>query len=115
MPGPIPGDKPATAAFKAARKAWRWNRPEQKVMLEKTATLVAELCLAYNIPIRFLKSAGLLRWNASGRKAAMGGITTHAYMSQTFHESTHWDPGFWPRRRFIRLVKREAAKIKAAQ
>jgi len=101
VPGPVPGDSRTSAALKAARKAWRWNRLAQRQMLHNTAELTAQLCLAYDVPIVFLSPADL----AAGKH----GITTHNNVSSAWHQSTHWDPGFWPRRKFMRLV-REAAK-----
>lgn len=97
IPGPVPGDRRGSAAFKAARRVWRWRRPNQQAMLHVTAQLVAQLCLAYDVPAAWLGPAQLL----NGRP----GVTSHANVSRTFHQSTHWDPGFWPRRRFMRLVR----------
>jgi hypothetical protein len=102
-PGPVPGDTRGSAAWKSARNAWRWTRPEQKAMLDRTAELTARLCLAFEVPIRFVTARGL--------SAGQHGITTHAEVSAAFKQSTHWDPGFWPRRRFVRLVKRHAKRI----
>ena len=103
-PGPVPNDKPGTARYKALKKSWRWVRPNQRKMLARTARLTAELCLAYNVPPVF-KSAAALR---SGER----GVTTHAEVSKAWNQSTHWDPGFWPRRSFMRQVRREIALIK---
>lgn len=97
MPGPVPGDRPGSALFKAARRAWRWRRPEQQALLHVTAQLAAQLCGAYGIPPRFVSVRGLRK----GRH----GVTTHNNVSRAFGQSTHWDPGFWPRRRFMRLVR----------
>lgn len=104
-PGPLPGDSPGTARYRALKKSWRWAKPEQQALLRRTARLTAELCLAYNLPLRFLSPADLL--------AGKRGITTHANVSKAWGESTHWDPGFWPRRRFMRLVRKYAAEIRA--
>jgi hypothetical protein len=113
MPGPVPGDKPGTARFKALRRAWRWGKPNQKKMLRRTAVLTAHLCLTYGIPPRYLSTSGLSHWDGLGRRAGDGGITTHAEMSKAFKKSTHWDPGWWPRRRFLRLVRAEIKRLKA--
>lgn len=102
-PGPVPDDEPRSARWKAAKRSWRWVRPNQRRMLRRTARLTAELCLAYGVPPRFL-SLNQLRGGASG-------VTTHASVSKAFGQSTHWDPGFWPRRRFMRLVRRHYAKL----
>lgn len=103
-PGPLPGDRFIPAVWKAARRSWRWRRPEQQAMLHVTAQLTAELCLAYNIPTVYVGARAL----AAGRGH---GVTTHAQVSRAWHESTHWDPGFWPRRRFMRLVNRYAHEL----
>lgn len=97
MPGPLPGDHFIPAVWKAARRTWRWRHPNQKAMLHVTAQLTAELCLAYSIPAVWLAPRQL----RAGRK----GVTSHANVSRTWHQSTHWDPGFWPRRRFMRMVR----------
>lgn len=82
----------------------RWIWRDQQRMLRRTARLTAELCLAYDLPLVFLGPAQL----AAGRK----GITTHAMVSETWHESSHWDPGEWPRKKFMRLVRRYADQIR---
>jgi hypothetical protein len=107
IPGPVPDDPPLSAAFKAARRAWRWTRPNQRAMLERTARLTARQCLAYDVPIKFL-TPQLLR-------AGERGITTHNNVSTAFGQSTHWDPGFWPRRWFMRRVRFHAARIRERQ
>lgn len=106
VPGPVPDDSRTSAAFKAARQAWRWIKPEQQQMLRNTAELTAQLCLAYDVPVVFLSPRAL----TSGRH----GITTHANVSAAWRQSTHWDPGFWPRRRFMRLVRAEVKRLKAS-
>lgn len=107
IPGPIPDDKPGTAAYRAARRAWRWSRPEQRRMLRRAARLTAQLCAAYDVPPVFL-GVGKLR-------AGRVGITTHANVSKAWGQSTHWDPGFWPRRRFMQLVRRELKELRTPQ
>ena len=83
---------------------WRWQGLAHRVMFRNTARLTAELCLAYDIPIRFLGVAELKR---KGPRAATG-ITTHHRTSLAFRQSTHWDPGIWPRVRFMRMVRKLA-------
>lgn len=95
MPGPIP--RGPVSLIRAARRTWRWRRPNQKAMLHVTAQLAAELCLAYDLPAVWLTPRML--------KAGRRGITSHNNVSRAFHQSTHWDPGFWPRRRFMGLVR----------
>lgn len=103
-PGPVPGMKRGTAAWAAAKRAWRWRRPEQRAMLDRTARLTARLLLAYDLPVRYRGSMAL--------RAGKRGWTTHAAVSRTWGQSTHWDPGFWPRIMFGRRVKRYARIIK---
>lgn len=105
-PGPLPNDKPGTARWRAAKRSWRWVQPNQRAMLRRTARLAAQLALAYGVPVRFLTVADL--------KAGHHGITTHANVSLAFGQSTHWDPGFWPQRRFMWHVRREAKRIRAS-
>lgn len=91
-------DMPATSST-------RWLLPAQRRMLRRTARLTAELCVAYDLPVVFLGQAQL----AAGRR----GITTHAMVSETWNQSTHWDPGGWPRAKFMRMVRRYVAKLQA--
>jgi len=103
LPGPVPGDKPWTAAYVAARQRWRWNKPEQLEMLARTARLAAGLCAYYDVPPWFVGARGLRRGHQ--------GVTTHNSVSTAWHESTHWDPGFWPRRQFMRMVRQHYTEI----
>lgn len=89
-------DRPATSSL-------RWLLPAQRRMLRRTARLTAELCLAYDLPLVFLGPAQL----AAGRK----GITTHAMVSETWNQSSHWDPGGWPRAKFMRMVRKHAQRL----
>lgn len=102
-PGPVPNDPPGSAKWKAAKRSWRWIRPNQQRMLKRTAHLTAHLCAAYDIPPVFLTVKDL--------HAGKRGVTTHANVSKTWHESTHWDPGFWPRRAFMFMVMRHYNKL----
>jgi len=81
-----------------------WLRPSVRKMMRLAAGQVADWCIVHDIPVRFLGPAKLATWDQRGRPAHLGGITTHAHMSDTFHASTHWDPGAWPRARFMRMV-----------
>lgn len=94
-------DMPTTA------NADRWKDANHKAMLDKTAELTARLCLTYGVPIHWRTTIGL--------KLGRHGITTHNNVSQAWHESTHWDPGAFPRREFMRLVRQHAKRIKAAE
>ncbi|MCR3719125.1 MULTISPECIES: N-acetylmuramoyl-L-alanine amidase [Prauserella salsuginis group] len=80
----------------------RWQGRQHKQMLDRTADLVRQLCLAYDIPMRKLTPAQI--------RAGEKGICGHADMRDAFPGSTsHWDPGHFPWRRFIRLVNRNGA------
>lgn len=103
IPGPVPNDPPGSAKWKAARRSWRWIRPNQIKMLHRAARLTARLCAANGIPPAYLTVDDLL--------AGKDGITTHNNVSQAFHRSTHWDPGFWPRRYFMRAVRKRYAEL----
>jgi N-acetylmuramoyl-L-alanine amidase CwlA len=81
----------------------RWLAPNQIRMRRRTQRLVAQLCLAYGIPAHFLTADRLL--------AGEHGITTHNNMSKAYKASTHWDPGVWPKRMFMRAVRRRMARI----
>jgi N-acetylmuramoyl-L-alanine amidase CwlA len=92
-------DMPTTADAK------RWADKNHAAMLNLAARLVAELCLAYDVPPYYV---GILRLKAGAR-----GVTTHNNVSKAFGQSTHWDPGAWPRRAFMRAVRAEVKAIKA--
>lgn len=83
----------------------RWLEPYHRAMLRRAGQLVGDLCLAYDIPARYLTDAQLRAWDAAGRPAHLGGLATHAQMSRVFHQSTHWDPGAWPRALFLHRVR----------
>lgn len=104
MPGPVPNDPPGSAKRRALRRSWRWVKPNQLKMLHRAAHLTARLCAANDVPPRFLTVADLL--------AGKHGVTTHNNVSQAWHESTHWDPGFWPRRYFMRLVQKRYTELR---
>lgn len=83
----------------------RWDDEPHKAMLARVATLVAELCLAYDVPATFLSIADL--------KAGKRGVTTHNNVSQAFHQSDHWDPGAWVQVRFMKMLASEISRLKA--
>lgn len=81
-----------------------WGRRGHQKMLKRTARLTAELCLAYDIPVRHLTVAQL--------RAGEKGICGHVDVRDAFHETTHWDPGpHFPWDQFIELVRSEVAAI----
>jgi N-acetylmuramoyl-L-alanine amidase len=80
--------------------------------LDRAAAKTAGYCHRYKIPAVFVDANGLL----AGRR----GITTHAEVSKASRRQdpahawryTHTDPGpFWPRRRFLKLVRAHLATI----
>lgn len=100
-PAPVPKARP-----RQWWKSWRWAEREHRLMLHNTARLTAALCLAYDLPLEYRTARQL---GAGGLQAR--GWTTHAQVTTAFRQSTHWDPGWWPRRRFGRLVKRYADEL----
>lgn len=72
--------------------------PSYRKLLDRTARLTAELCLAYDVPPYWRTAADL--------KAGRKGVTTHRQVSLAWGLSSHWDPGAWPRRAFMRRVRR---------
>lgn len=97
-------DIPGTNFVHRVLKMTRWARKNQRLMLHETARLTAKLCLAYDVDPHFRT----VRQLKNGRH----GVTTHNNISKAFHESTHWDPGVWPRRYFMRMVRREMRRIR---
>lgn len=83
----------------------RWFLPNQIKMRRRAQRLVARLCLAYDIPPYFVGVPKLLE--------GKNGVTTHRCMSKAYKRSTHWDPGAWPRRLFMRGVRKRIAVLKA--
>lgn len=85
----------------------RWDGGLHADMLARGARLVAELCLAYDVPVQLVGPAGL----RSGKR----GICEHSDVSEAWRQSSHWDLGNFPRRRFLSMVQAEVAAIKAKQ
>lgn len=82
----------------------RWKDASHRAMLQLAAELTAQLCLAYGVPPRYVSARGL----RSGRH----GITTHNEVRLAWGQTTHWDPGAWPRRRFMRKVRRHVRQLR---
>jgi hypothetical protein len=61
---------------------------ERRDTVRRCAFHVAKWCTTFDIPVRFLEVADL---QAGGDQAK--GITTHANVTNAFHQSTHEDPG----------------------
>lgn len=94
-------DVPATGV----RGLLRWRDENHVAMLERAAVLTAQLCLAYGVPPVFLGVRGL--------RAGRRGVTTHAAKSKAFGQSSHWDPGAWPRRKFMRRVRHHHKRLES--
>lgn len=78
----------------------RWNSQEHTMLLENTADLVRQLCLAYDVPMRQLNE-----WEIRQGKS---GICGHDDMAAAYPARTsHWDPGAFPWKRFMDLVREE--------
>lgn len=90
----------------------RWLNPTVSSMMVRNANLQAQLHLAYGIPVRYLGVEEVKAWDAAGRPAHLGGYTTHAVMSEAFHQSTHWDPGTWPQRLYDRTLRRQVRALR---
>lgn len=104
IPGPVPDVPRSSTRYQALKKSWRWVKPNQQKMLRKTAYLTARLCLAHDIPMKWVGVRAIKR----GKR----GITTHDVVSRAFKQSNHWDPGWWPRIQFIIMVNAYAKGIK---
>ncbi len=61
-----------------------WASPAAVAMLQRSASIVADICQRNNIPPVFVDSAGL--------RAGRAGITTHVEVSKAYG-GDHWDPG----------------------
>lgn len=83
----------------------RWDDLLHRRLELNAAHLVARLCVVYNIRPYYVGRLGLL--------AGIKGVTTHRKMSLAFKKSTHWDPGAWRRRRFMREVRARYKRLKA--
>lgn len=81
----------------------RWNSGGHAKALQNAAELVAHLCLAYDVPMRMVGAWGLKR----GRQ----GICEHDDVSKAFGQSSHWDLGLFPRRKFARMVRAAAQEL----
>ena len=85
----------------------RWRDADSQAIIRRAARLVAELCLAYGIEARRPTIAEL---KAKGKH----GIYGHNDSRLAFGNTSHTDPRDFPWDEFLRLVRGEIAKIRAA-
>lgn len=91
----------------AGQRAIGWNDDFSRALVARAASLTAEICSRYAIPIRRLRPTDL----TAGRR----GVTGHADVSAAFRKSNHWDPGpDFPWSRFLRLA-RSSHVVKSAR
>jgi len=82
---------------RAAQTRAEWLDALSLPMLCIAARLVADKCLEWNIEPRICTASGLV----SGER----GITTHAWVSEAWKETNHYDPGLhFPLVSFVRAV-----------
>jgi N-acetyl-anhydromuramyl-L-alanine amidase AmpD len=82
----------------ASQTAREWADDYSTSLLTRASRLVADLCLRWRIPPRWLVAGDLL----AGRR----GITGHAEVSRAYRQSDHWDPGSgFPIERFLDQVR----------
>jgi N-acetyl-anhydromuramyl-L-alanine amidase AmpD len=82
----------------------RWGDNNHQSMIKRAAVLVAQLCLAYQVPIT--------RLSVSELQAGKRGICGHVDVSQAWKQSTHWDPGpGFPWDQFMTYVRAAAADL----
>lgn len=83
----------------ARQTAREWADDYSAAVLARAADVVAELCLRWRIPVRWLVAGDLV----AGRR----GITGHGEVSRAFGQSDHWDPGpGFPIEAFVDRVRR---------
>lgn len=82
----------------AKQTAQDWDSPYNRVMLMRSAKLVAQLCRKYNIPIE--------RRTADDLKSGLRGICGHSDVTDAFDKGIgHWDPGpHWPWQKYLNLI-----------
>jgi hypothetical protein len=87
-------------AGRAAQTSEEWHDPYSRKLLVVAARLVADLCAAHRIPVRYVDAAGLVAGGSFAR-----GVTTHHEVTKAFRKSTHTDPGpHFPIMEFVGLV-----------
>jgi N-acetyl-anhydromuramyl-L-alanine amidase AmpD len=87
---------------KASQTRAQWFDALSLPMLCIAARLCADLCREWSIPPRIVNARGLV--------AGEHGITTHAYVTDAWHESNHHDPGpGFPLASFVQAVAEAVA------
>lgn len=81
----------------------RWDDADHRAMLARTAHLVAQLCLAYQVPVQLVGPLGL--------RQGVRGICEHSDVSEAWKQSSHWDLGNFPRTVFLRMVQAEVKAL----
>lgn len=95
-------------AGRAKQTGRDWSDAYSTAMLERSATLVAELCRKYKIPVTWLYAADLV--------AGKRGITTHDAVSKAFKRGNHWDPGTgFPAERYLALIRARLGETPATE
>ncbi len=83
---------------RASQSRAEWFDEASLPMLCIAARVVADRCRVWNIPPRVLNARDL-------RAPGATGITTHSFVSDAWHETTHHDPGpGFPLGSFVRAV-----------
>lgn len=79
-----------------------WDDDYSWAVLERAASLAAEVCDRHDVPLRRLRPPDLV----AGRR----GLAGHVDVSRAYGKSDHWDPGpAFPWGRFLRLLRVAAA------
>lgn len=92
---------------RAKQSRAEWCDPVSLATLQNGAYIVAMLCVRWNIPAILLDAAALRSGNEHG-------ITTHAAISEAWHESNHTDPGpHFPLLEFVHAVRMAMGVSKA--
>lgn len=85
-------------AGRAAQADRDWGDAYSTAMLDRSATLVAELCRRYEIPVAWLGAVEL--------REGQRGVTTHKAVTDAFKRGGHGDPGQgFPAKRYLALVR----------